>query len=208
VTWPASIGLVVWLTLRYRSRSAVEALPVPGAGELQAAELPASGRTGELSAAAPVRAAGSFNIRDAIRYSRLAGHWRPAGDPEADRRALLAGQAFRVTALRKTGRRWSYGKLEIGGRLLTVTWKRAASPLAQPGRRQGAPSLPLAAPSRIVFARRADSGRDRFRPTNDWLYAVVTIRTRDRQETLAVPTIDLSLVHAALELANAENPTD
>jgi hypothetical protein len=59
-----------------------------------------------------------------------------------------------------------------------------------------------------VFARRADSGRDRFRPTNDWLYAVVTIRTRDRQETLAVPTIDLSLVHAALELANAENPTD
>jgi hypothetical protein len=35
---------------------------------------------------------------------------------------------------------------------------------------------------------------------------VVTIRTRDGQETLAIPTIDLPLVHAALELANAENP--
>ena len=37
---------------------------------------------------------------------------------------------------------------------------------------------------------------------------VVTIRTRDGQEKLAIPTISLPLVYAALELANAEDPLD
>jgi hypothetical protein len=40
---------------------------------------------------------------------------------------------------------------------------------------------------------------------NDWLFTVATIRAQDVQETLAIPTIDLPLVHAALELANSED---
>ncbi len=205
VAWPVSVGIVLWLTVWARSRAEATAPPVPGAGELLAAELPASGRTGDRSAATPVRAAGSVTVRDAIRNSRQAGSWHPAGDPEADRGALLAGQAFRVTALRRNDGRWGYGRLEIGGQPLTVTWKRAALPLAGPKRARGARILPLALPSRIVLTRPVDAARDRFPQMNDWLFAVVTIRTQDGQETLAIPTIDVPLVHAALELANAEN---
>lgn len=208
MAWPVSAGLVLWLTVWGRSLAQAAAPPVPGPGELLAAELPASGRTGDLSAAAPVRAAGSVTLTDVIRNSRQAGRWHPAGDPGADRRALLAGQAFRVTALRRNDRRWGYGRLEIGGQPLAVTWKRATLPLAGPGRPRGARSLPLALPSRILLTRPVDSGRDRFPQMNDWLFTVVTIRTRDGQETLAIPTIDLPLVHAALELANAEDPLD
>jgi hypothetical protein len=62
------------------------------------------------------------------------------------------------------------------------------------------------ASSRIALTRPVDLGRDRFPQTNDWLYTVITIRTRDGQETFAIPTIDVPLVHAALELANAEDP--
>ena len=43
---------------------------------------------------------------------------------------------------------------------------------------------------------------------NDWLFTVATIRTPDGQETLAIPSIDVPLVHAALELANAEENLD
>jgi hypothetical protein len=206
VAWPVSVGIALLLTLWARSRVQAAAPPVPGAGELQAVALPASGRTGDLSAAAPVRAAGTVTVTDVIRNSRRAGHWHPAGDPEADLRALLAGQAFRVTALRRNAGRWGRGRLEIGGQPLAVTWKRAALPMAGPRRARGALSLPLALPSRIVLARPVDLGRDRFPQTNEWLYTVLTIRTRDGQETLAIPTIDAPLVHAALELANAENP--
>jgi hypothetical protein len=41
---------------------------------------------------------------------------------------------------------------------------------------------------------------------NDWLFTVATIRVRDGQETLAIPAIDVPLVHAALELASAAEP--
>jgi hypothetical protein len=41
---------------------------------------------------------------------------------------------------------------------------------------------------------------------NDRLFTVVTIRTPDGQEMIAVPAIDVPLVHAAPELANAEEP--
>lgn len=206
VAWPVGVGIVLWLTVWVRSRAEATAPPVPSAGELLAAELPASGRTGDLSAATPVRAAGSVTIRDAIRNSRQAGSWHPAGDPEADRSALLAGQAFRVVALRRNDGRWGHGRLEIGGQPLTVTWKRAALPLAGPKRARGAPRiLPLALPSRIVLTRPVDVARDKFPHMNYWLFAVVTIRTQDGQETLAIPTIDVPLVHAALELANAED---
>jgi hypothetical protein len=148
-----------------------------------------------------VRAAGTVTLTGAIRNSRRAGGWHPAGDPEADRRALLAGQAFRVVALRRNGRRWRNGRLEIGGRPLTVTWKRAAVSL---GGLRGAPALPLAVRSRIVLTRRVDRARDRFPRTNGWLFTVITIRTRGSQETFAIPAVDVRLVHAALELANAE----
>jgi hypothetical protein len=63
----------------------------------------------------------------------------------------------------------------------------------------------LALPSRIVLTRPVDVARDRFPKLNDWLFTVVTIRTQDGRETLAIPTIDLPLVHTALELANAED---
>jgi len=162
----------------------------------------------DLSAAAPVRAAGSITVRDAIRNFRQAGRWHAAGDPEADRRALLAGQAFRVTALRRTGGRWGHGRLEIGGRPLAVTWKRAVLPLAGPRRARGARSVPLAPPSRIVLTRRVDVARDRFPRMNDWLFTVATIRTRDGRETLAIPAMDVPLIHAALERANAEQTLD
>jgi hypothetical protein len=208
VAWPVSLGIVVWLTAWGRSRAEAAAPPVPGAGELQAVELPTSPRTGELSAATAARAAGSITVRDAIRNSRQAGRWHPAGDPEADRRALLTGQAFRVMALRRNDGRWGYGRLEIGGQPLAVTWKRTALPLAGPKRARGAPVLPLALPSRIVLTRPVDAARERFPQMNDWLFTVVTIRTRDGQETLAIPTIDVPLVHAALELANAEETPD
>lgn len=39
---------------------------------------------------------------------------------------------------------------------------------------------------------------------NDWVFTVVTVRTPDGYEMLAIPTIDVPLVHAALELASAE----
>lgn len=208
VAWPVALGIGVWLTARGRSRAQVEAPPVPGADELLAAEVPASGRTGELATAAPARAAGSITVRDAIRNSRRAGRWHPAGDPEADRRALLAGQAFRVVARRRDQWRWGDGRLEIGGRPLAVTWKRAALPLAGPRRARGAPSVPLALPSSIMLTRPVNVVRDRFPQMNDWLYAVVTIRTAAGRETLAIPTIDVPLVHAALELANAERSVD
>ena len=39
---------------------------------------------------------------------------------------------------------------------------------------------------------------------NDWLFTVVTIRTREDQETFAIPSVDVPLVHAALSRANAE----
>jgi hypothetical protein len=207
VAWPVTTGIAALLTLWGRSRALAAAPPVPGAGELQAVELPASGRTGDLSAAAPVRAAGTVTLTDIIRNSRRARRWELAGDPEADRKALLAGQAFRVAAWKRNERRWGHGRLEIGGQPLAVTWKRAALPLAGRRRARGAPSLPLALPSRIALTRPVDVGRDRFPQTNDWLFTVVTIRTRDGQETFAIPTIDLPLVHAALELANAEDPS-
>jgi hypothetical protein len=207
VAWPVTVGIAVLLALWGRSKAQAAAPPVPGAGELQAAELPPSGRTGDLSAAAPVRAAGTVTVTDAIRNSRRARRWELAGDPEADRKALLAGQAFRVAAWRMNERRWGRGRLEISGQPLAVTWKRAALPLAGPRRARAAPSLPLTLPSTIALTRPVDVGRDRFPQTNDWLYTVVTIRTRDSQETFAIPTIDLPLVHAALELANAEDPS-
>lgn len=203
VAWPVSVGLFIWLTIWGRSRAEAAAPPVPAAAELLAAELPASGRTGGLSAAPPVRAAGSNTVRDAIRNSRKAGRWHPAGDPEADRGALLAGQAFRVTAFRKNGR-WGYGRLEIDGQPLAVTWKRNALPLAGPHRARGVRVLPLAPPSRIVLTRPVDVARDRFPQMNDWLFTVVTVSTPDGYELFAIPTIDVPLVHAALELANAE----
>jgi hypothetical protein len=56
-----------------------------------------------------------------------------------------------------------------------------------------------------VLTRPVDVARDRFPQMNDWLFTVVTIRTQHGQETLAIPTIDVPLVHAALELANAED---
>jgi hypothetical protein len=202
--WPLSVGIVGWLSIWGRSRATAEAPPVPAVGELHAVELPASGRTGNLSAAAPVRAAGSNTLSDAIRNSRKAGRWHPAGDPEADRGALLAGQAFRVTAFRRSDGRWGYGRLEIGGQPLAVTWKRNALPLAGPHRARGARVLPLAPPSRIALTRPVDVARDRFPQMNDWLFTVATVSTPDGYELLAIPTIDVPLVHAALELANAE----
>lgn len=97
------------------------------------------------------------------------------------------------------------GRRGIGGQPLTVTWKRAALPLAGPKRARGAPRiLPLALPSRVL-TRPVGMARDRFPQMNDRLFAVVTIRTQDGQETLAIPTIDVPLVHATLELANAES---
>ena len=76
------------------------------------------------------------------------------------------------------------------------------------GRAQaGAGSAANPAPGAAVEDRArppVDMARDRFPQLNDWLFAVVTIRTQDGQETLAIPTIDVPLVHAALELANAE----
>jgi len=122
VAWPVSVGILMWLTVWGRSRAQTTAPPVPGAGELLALELPVSGRTGDLAAAAPVRAAGSLTVTDAIRNSRQAGSWHPAGDPEADRDALLAGQAFRVTALRRNDRRWA-----------SEAWRSAGSPSPSPG---------------------------------------------------------------------------
>jgi hypothetical protein len=205
VAWPACVGALAWLTLWGRSRAQAAAPPIPGAAELQAAELPVSRRTSDLSAAAPVRAAGSVTVIGSIRNSGDARRLDRAGDPAADRTALLAGQAFRVTALRSNEGRWGYGTLAIGGQPLAVTWKRDTLPLAGPRRARGAPILPLALPSTIVLTRPVDSGRDRFPQVNGWLFTVVTIRTRDGQEKFALPTLDLPLVHAALELANAEN---
>jgi hypothetical protein len=40
------------------------------------------------------------------------------------------------------------------------------------------------------------------------LFTVATIRVRDGQETLAIPAIDVPLVHAALELASAKEPRE
>ncbi|HEX3514270.1 MAG TPA: hypothetical protein VHT26_09755 [Trebonia sp.] len=207
MAWPAGVGLVLWLSTWSRSRAVAAAPPVPRADELLAVELPVSGRTSELSAAAPVRAAGSFALDGAVRNSRWTRRWFPAGDPEADRRALLAGQAFRVVALQRNEGRWGYGKLEIGGQPLAVTWKRNSWPTAGSRRARGPRIMPLALPSRIVLTRPVDFARDRFPMVNDWLFTVVTIRTRDGQEKLTIPTIDLPLVHAALELANAEDPS-
>jgi hypothetical protein len=68
--------------------------------------------------------------------------------------------------------------------------------------------LSVSAHDTAVEDRAVDLGRDRFPQTNEWLYTVVTIRTRDGQETLAITTIDVPLVHAALELANAEDPSN
>ena len=152
-----------------------------------------------------MRAAGSASAGDAIRNSRQAGHWHPAGDPEADRAALLAGQAFRVVAYRRGGGgRWGRGSLEIGGQPLAVTWTRPALPVAGPQRARGARSMPLTPPSRIVLTRPVDMVRDRFLQTNHWRYAVVTVRTREGREVLVIPTIDVPLVYAALEVASAE----
>src|SRR6185437_5907971 len=123
VAWPLTAVIVAWLTAVNRSQALAAAPPVPDLGDLPAVEVPASGRTGELSAATAVQAAGSLTLTGAIRNSRRAGSWHPAGDPEADRRALLAGQAFRVVALRRNGGR---------------------------GKRR---PLPLAIPSRIVLTR-------------------------------------------------------
>jgi hypothetical protein len=105
VAWPVGAGLLAWFNVWSRSRAKEGATPVPDAAELRAAELPASGRTAELAAAPPVRAAGSGTLLSGIRNSRPAGYWHPAGDPEADRRALLAGRAFRVVAYRMDSRR-------------------------------------------------------------------------------------------------------
>jgi hypothetical protein len=202
VAWPASAGILAWLIAWGRSVAAAEAA-VPAVGELRAVELPAAGRTGERSAAAPVRAAGTVTVRDAIRNSWRARRWQPAGDPEADRGALLAGQAFRVAALRRIDGRWRRGRLDIGGRPLAVTWDRGVLPLTGPRRARRAPSPPLAPPARIVLTRQAAVTRERL-PANDWLFTVITVSTPDGYEMLAIPTIDVPLVHAALELANAE----
>jgi hypothetical protein len=204
VAWPVAMGILVCLTVWERSLGAAAAPPVPDASDLMAADPPASGRASDLSALPAVRAAGSNTFGDVIRNSARARSWHPAGDPEADRGALLAGQSFRVTTLLKSSGRWGYGHLEIGGQPLTVTWKRARSPVTGPRRAKGEPSRPLTLPSRIVLTRPVDLARDRF-PSNDLIFTVVTIRTQDGQHVLAIPTLDVPLVHTALELANAEN---
>jgi hypothetical protein len=200
VAWPAVLGILVWLAIRGRSADAAQAPPVPDVSDLAAADLPASGRAADLAAAPVVRAAGTNTVGDVLRNSVRARGWHPGGDPEADRAALLAGQAFRVAAWRKSDGRWGRGHLEIGGRPLAVSWRRDRLPLRGPRRARG---MPFAPPAQIVLTRRADLARDRF-PANDRLFTVLTVRARDATEMLAIPTLDVPLVHAALELANAE----
>jgi hypothetical protein len=202
VAWPVAIGILVCLTIRGRSAAAAAAPPVPAASDLVAADPPASGRANALSALPAVRAAGSNTLGDVFRNSARARSWHPVGDPEADREALLAGRAFRVTALLKAGERWRYGRLEIGGQPLTVTWMRAPALLVRPLRAKDR-NLPLRLPSRIVLTRPVDLAHGRF-PSNDLIFTVATIRTQDGPLVLAIPTLDVPLVHTALELANAE----
>jgi hypothetical protein len=61
----------------------------------------------------------------------------------------------------------------------------------------------LILPTKIMLTRPVDLARDRF-PANDLLFTVVTIRAQDGRHVLAIPTLDVPLVHTALELANAE----
>src|SRR6202007_2857721 len=103
LTFPVAGGILVCLAVWGRSVSAAAAPPVPQGSDLMAAAPPASGRTSDLSAMTAVRAAGSNTFGDVIRNSARARSWHPDGDPEADRQALLAGQAFRVAALLKNG---------------------------------------------------------------------------------------------------------
>jgi hypothetical protein len=204
VAWPAALVLLVWLAVWSRSANAAAAPPVPTAGDLAAADPPASGRTSDLSAMPAVRAAGSNTAGDVLRNSARARSWHPAGDPEADRVALLAGQAFRVAAALKVGQRWERGRLEIGGQPLAVTWTRAHAPLA--GRFLGKErALPLTPSARIVLTRPVDLANGRF-PFNDVIFTVVTIRAQDARHVLAIPTLDVPLVHTALALAGAESP--
>jgi hypothetical protein len=204
VAWPVVMVILVCLAVWGRSVGAAAAPPVPNASDLVAADPPASGRASDLSALPAVRAAGSNTFGDVFRNSARARSWHPAGDPEADREALLAGQAFRVTALLKVGERWGYGRLEIGGQPLTVTWRRAPAPLVGPFRAKER-NLPLMPPARIVLTRPVDLAHGRF-PSNDLIFTVATIRTQDARHVLAIPTLDVPLVHTALELANAEYP--
>lgn len=142
LAFPVVGGILVCLAVWGRSVSTAAAPPVPNASDLMAADPPASGRTSDLSAMTAVRAAGSSTFGDAIRNSARARSWHPDGDPAADRQALFAGQAFRVTALLKNGGRWGDGRLEIGGQPLTVTWRRATLPLAGPRRAKGSGAFP------------------------------------------------------------------
>ncbi len=204
VAWPVSVGIIAWLAIWGRSRVAAGAPAAPTLAELRAVELPAAGRTGALTAAAPVRVAGTVTIRDVIRNSWRARRYHPGGDPEADRAALLAGQAFRVAALCRIDGHWRRGRLDIGGQPLAVDWKRNAVPVARSRRARDAKVPTLAPPARIVLTRPVGAGRERL-PVNDWLFTVVTISRPDGYEMLAIPTIDVPLVHAALELASAES---
>ena len=59
-------------------------------------------------------------------------------------------------------------------------------------------------PARIMLTRQVDLARDRFPSSNDLIFTVVTIGTQHDRHVLALPSLDVPLVHMALELANAE----
>lgn len=86
---------------------------------------------------------------------------------------------------------------------LHVTWTRTLPLLERFAR--PANSVAIANPARVLLTRPVRVPQDWFPQQNSWLYTVVTVGTPDKRETFAIPTLDVPLVHAALELAAMEH---
>ncbi|MFI0940217.1 hypothetical protein [Streptomyces sp. NPDC021020] len=140
------------------------------------------------------RAAGTVTFSDLLRQPRrLLGRFggdSAARAADADAAAFAAGEARVVTAFAHEGRRLRQGLLVLDPASPTpVTWHRTMRP------RPGPSPVPLSAPFDVLAVTPGTPRR---------AFTLVTFTAAATPWALAVPALDLPLVHAALSRANAQ----
>jgi hypothetical protein len=118
---------------------------------------------------------------------------RPATDPEEDLRILRDGsRPLIVSALRYEQGHWRVGTLRLD--------MSAAEPIVWRWWVRSNRAVPIPAPIDVEGVS-AVSGRDRIH-VKEYLFRILTVYAGGRSWRLAIPTIDLTLVRAAIMHVN------